>query len=55
MADTFWLSFRLADSGKWAATYDERYKDLVAEIEAASGANKWWYETSSFFLFASDE
>ena len=50
-----WLSFRLSDSGQWAASYDKRYKDLVDEIKDAAGGQKWWYETSSFFLFASSE
>lgn len=52
MADTYWLSFRLNDSGQWADTYDHRYDALIDVIKTSCNG-KWWFETSSFFLFAS--
>lgn len=56
MADTYWLSFRLHDSDGYEATYSQRLKALNDEIEAACGNhNKWWFETTSFFIFASVE
>lgn len=55
MADTYWLSFRLADRGKWAASYNTRYDDLHETIKQAATGGKWWLETSSFYLFSSEE
>lgn len=56
MADTYWLSFRLHDSGGYERTYDERLSDLTSEIKAASGNDgNWWFETTSFFVFTSAE
>lgn len=42
----YWLSFRLKDN----STYSDRYEALVEAIRVNS--SKWWYDTSSFFVFA---
>lgn len=56
MADSYWLSFRLRDSDGYEGTYNDRLTDLTEEIRAACGAGgNWWYETTSFFIFTSDE
>ncbi len=56
MADTFWLSFRLSDKKGWRDTYNDRLTSLNDEIREASGDGpNLWVETTSFFLFASDE
>ena len=43
----YWLSFRLETN----STYSERYDDLTKTIDINS--SKWWYGTSSFFVFES--
>ncbi len=56
MADTYWLSFRLHDSDGYERSYNERLNKLTAEIKASCGnGSRWWFETTSFFVFASDE
>ena len=56
MSTSYWLSFRLHDSDGWEATYDQRRADLDEEIKLASGnGSNWWFSTTSFFIFRSDE
>lgn len=44
----YWLSFRInADAG-----YDETYSNLADTIRS-SVSGKWWYETTSFYIFES--
>jgi hypothetical protein len=53
---SYWLSFRLRDSDGWERTYQQRLSDLHDEIEAASGGGRsWWLETTSFYIFNSEE
>jgi len=48
MAETFWLSFEL----KSDATYSDRYGTLIEALKKhVSG--KWWFETTSFYVFSS--
>ena len=55
-ASVYWLSFRLKDSDGYERTYDDRLGKLTEELRASSGdAGKWWYETSSFFIFKTTE
>ena len=56
MADTYWLSFRLHDSDGYEKTYNARLSKLDAEINASSGnGSNWWFETTSFFVFSTEE
>lgn len=54
MATTYWLTFRLRDSGGWERTYHQRLADLDAEVKAAAGSD-WWAEPTSFYIFSSEE
>jgi len=46
----------LEDEGKYASTYSERYTALNNEIKAASGDGaNWWFETTSFITFTTNE
>lgn len=49
MADTYWVSFMIADN----ATYAKRYAALVAAVHRVT-AVKHWEQTTSFIVFASD-
>ena len=52
----YWLSFRLKDSEGYERTYSKRLQDLDDEIKVSCGnGSKWWFETSSFFIFDSQE
>jgi hypothetical protein len=52
----YWLSYRLKDSGGYERTYEERETKLHDEIRQSCGnSNKWWYETTSFFIFKTSE
>lgn len=44
----YWISYRLERDGD----YDQRYKDLVDAIDAASTSE--WQETTSFHIVESD-
>jgi hypothetical protein len=48
MAETYWLTFRLADD----ATYSTRLDKLTKAVQDVT-AGTWWVEPTSFLLFQS--
>jgi hypothetical protein len=52
----YWLSFRIHDSDGFEKTYEKRREALVEQIRLASGdGSRWWFDTTSFFIFKSAE
>ena len=47
---TYFVSFRIADSGDPGPVYDGLHK----LIEGIAQNGKWWFETTSFYLFDSE-
>lgn len=49
MADTYWLSFRLHEDSGYESTYNKLQEAIKDSVNG-----KWWFETTSFFTFASN-
>lgn len=49
MADTYWLSFRIHED----AGYSDAYEALIASVKKHVTNGKWWFETTSFYVFGS--
>lgn len=49
MAETYWVTFRIADTGD----YDSRYQQFVDAVRGVTDA-MWWTEPTSFILFRSN-
>lgn len=52
MADTFLISFRIADAVVDNLDYDDRYENLKTQIKMLA-EGKYWEETTSFFAIKS--
>ena len=50
MAKTYWISFRIHEDAGYSAAYEA----LVSAVKGAVSGSAWWYETTSFFMLASD-
>lgn len=51
---TFWLTFRISDKTVDSKTYDDRYQDLTNSIKS-NVSSKYWEQTTSFYVFDSDQ
>ncbi|MGZ8282810.1 MAG: hypothetical protein ACXWUN_07650 [Allosphingosinicella sp.] len=49
MAETFWISFHISESGN----ADRRYQALISEIHRQT-SDLWWTESVNFLLFHSE-
>ena len=49
MADSYWISFHISETGN----SDRRYQTLIGEIRALT-VDAWWTESVNFLLFNSD-
>lgn len=50
MSNTYWVSFKIHDD----SGYQSAYNRLSEAIKEAISDQKWWLETTSFYLFKSE-
>ena len=49
MAETYWITFSIAQTGN----HEQRYQDVLAELRKLT-SDVWWTELSHFILFNSN-